>query len=119
MCDGTRGAPLTRMPRNTSAKSYDDIVRRTVPNPDSSVRPSPDQIKDAREGFRAVDSDEQDLHDRVAAAVAGTPGVTVEVTRDLVTLRGRVHDVAALRELEDAVAGVPGVETIHNQVVIG
>jgi hypothetical protein len=94
-------------------------VRRTVVDPDSSSRPSPDQVQDAREGFRALDSDEQDLHDRVAAAVAAMPGVTVEVARDLVTLRGRVPNPAALRALEDAVARVPGVETIHNQVVIG
>ena len=119
MCDGTRGAPLTRMPSRTPAKTYDDIVRRTVVDPDSSVRPSPDQVAAAHEGFRALDPDEQDLHDRVAAAAADWPGVSVEVTRDLVTLRGRVPSPAALRTLEDAVARVPGVETIHNQVVIG
>jgi hypothetical protein len=107
------------MPSRPPAPSYDDIVRRTVVDPDSSVRPSPDQIQDAREGFRALDTDEQGLHDRVAVAVARMPGVSVEVTRDLVTLRGRVPSPAALRELEDAVARVPGVETVHNQVVIG
>jgi hypothetical protein len=102
-----------------SPKTYDEIVRSTVVDPDSSVRPSPTQVQAAREGFRALDSDEQALHDRVRAAIATTPGVTVEVTRDLVTLRGRVATTGALRLLEDAVAAVPGVETIHNQVVVG
>jgi hypothetical protein len=107
------------MPRRTPDNRYDDIVRRTVVDPDSSVRPSPEQRQAAREGFRALDDDEQDLHDRVAAAVADMPGVTIEVTRELVTLRGHVPTSAALYALEDAVARVPGVETIHNQVVIG
>ncbi|HET9623930.1 MAG TPA: BON domain-containing protein [Kofleriaceae bacterium] len=101
------------------ATTYDEIVRRTVVDPDSSVRPSPDQIQAAREGFRALDDDEQALTDRVTAALAGFPGVTVEVSRDLVTLRGRVPDPGALQALETAVARVPGVETVHNQVVIG
>lgn len=99
--------------------SYDDIVRRTVVDPDSSQRPSKDQERQAREGFRAVDDDEAALQTRVQAALSGIAGVTVEVTRDLVTLRGRVADTDALRAAEDAAARVPGVDTIHNQIVVG
>jgi hypothetical protein len=118
MGDGTCAAHLTRMPR-PPAKTYDEIVRSTVVEPDSSFRPSSDQVQAAREGFRALDDDEQALADRVTSALASFTGVQVEVTRDLVTLRGRVADPAALRALEDAVARVPGVQTVHNQVVIG
>lgn len=103
--------------------SYDDIVRRTVVDPDSSVRPTREQEQAAREGFRALDADEQVLYDRVRQALASlgpdAAGVTAEVSRELVTLRGRVADAAMLRRLEDAVAYVTGVETIHNQVVVG
>jgi BON domain-containing protein len=101
--------------------SYEEIVRRTVVDPDSSVRPSGAQVQAAREGFRALDPDEQALHDRVASAVAalGAGGVTIEISRELVTLRGRVADIVALRAVEDAVARVPGVDTIHNQIVVG
>jgi hypothetical protein len=103
--------------------SYDDIARRTVVEADSYVRPTREQEQAAREGFRALDADEQVLYDRVRQAIASLGAdaaeVTAEVSRELVTLRGRVRDVAMLRRLEDAVAYVTGVETIHNQVVVG
>lgn len=103
-------------------KSYDDIVRKTVVDPDSSIRPTREQEQAAREGFRALDPDEQILYDRVKQALAGLGAdasrVTAEVSRELVTLRGQVPDIAMLRRIEDAVAYVTGVETIHNQVVV-
>jgi hypothetical protein len=103
-------------------RSYDDIVRRTVVEPDTSIRPTREQEQAAREGFRALDPDEQVLHDRVVQALAalgpGASHVTSEVSRELVTLRGQVADVAMLRRIEDAVAYVTGVDTIHNQVVV-
>lgn len=102
--------------------SYDDIVRRTVVDPDSSVRPTRAQEQAAHEGFRAMDGDEQALHDRVQQALGQTgvaSDVTIEVTRERVTLRGRVSNAALLRTIEDAVARVPGVDTVHNQVVVG
>jgi osmotically-inducible protein OsmY len=106
-----------------SPTTYDDIVRRTVVDPDSSARPTREQEQAAREGFRALDADEQVLYDRIQQAIASlgasAAGVTAEVSRELVTLRGRVQDAAMLRRLEDAVAYVTGVETIHNQVVVG
>jgi len=111
------------MSRNTeNSNSYEDIVRQTVLDPDSSQRPTRAQERAAREGFRAMDADETQLHHRVAQALAGVPemaSVSVEVTRDLVTLRGRVTAAESLRTLEDMVAAVPGVGTIHNQVVVG
>lgn len=99
--------------------SYDDIVRETVVSPDMAPRPTKEQERQAREGFRALDEDEAALQNRVQAALSGIPGVTVEVTRELVTLRGRVADSAALRAAEDAAARVAGVDTIHNQIVVG
>lgn len=113
------------MPRNSARNpsSYDDIVRRTIVDPDSSVRPTREQEQVAREGFRALDADEQVLYDRVRQALAGlgsdAAGVTAEVSRELVTLRGRVATAEMLRRVEDAVAYVTGVETIHNQIVVG
>jgi len=112
------------MPRNPvrNPSSYDDIVRRTVVDPDSSVRPSREQEQAAREGFRALDPDEQVLDGRVKQALATlgaeASGVTAEVSREIVTLRGQVRDAAVIRKVEDAIAYVTGVETIHNQVVV-
>ncbi|HEU4733962.1 MAG TPA: BON domain-containing protein [Kofleriaceae bacterium] len=103
-------------------KSYEEIVRQTVVDPDSTPRPSLEQEKASREGFRALDPEEEALQQRVLAALATSGAdisrVTVEVARDRVTLLGRVPDVAMLSSLENAVARVPGVETIHNQVVV-
>jgi hypothetical protein len=117
---GIQAATAKRMTNEPSTR-YEEIVRRTVVDPDSSVRPTRGQIQAAREGFRAVDADEQALHDRVAGAITtlGAGGVTVEVSRELVTLRGRVADTVVLRAVEDAVARVPGVDTVHNQIVVG
>lgn len=119
------------MPRTSNGKpndpnrpsSYDDIVRKTVVDPDSSARPTRGQEQLAREGYRALDDDERQLTDRVLHALATSgqdvSGVAVEVSRDLVTLHGRVNDPSVLRNVEDIVAAVPGVATIHNQLVIG
>jgi osmotically-inducible protein OsmY len=112
------------MPRTDekNPKSYDDIVRQTVVDPDSSVRPTKGQEQQARDGFRALDADEAALHDKVQQALASAgiaSGVTVEVARELVTLRGRVADAADLRTVEDVVAAVAGVETVHNLIVVG
>ena len=91
-------------------------------DPDSSVRPTKGQEQQAREGFRALDGDEAALQSRVQQALARTSAaaaVTIEVARELVTLRGRVADTADLRTIEDVVAAVPGVDTVHNQIVVG
>jgi hypothetical protein len=112
------------MSRNTgkSPGTYEDIVRATVVDPDSSVRPTRGQEQAARAGFRALDPDEQVLHDQANQAVAtlgaDASGVTVEVARERITLRGQVRDIATLRAVEDAVARVSGVDTIHNLVVV-
>ena len=75
-------------------KSYDDITRKTVPDPIGSWQPSKEQVKQAYEGFRALDADEQALQARVQSALAGKGDITVEIERDRVTLRGRVRDAA-------------------------
>src|SRR5262249_2871640 len=100
---------------------YEEIVRRTVVDPDSTERPALAQEQAAREGFRALDADERALYDQVvdAIAAAGAAGVTAEVRRDLVTLRGWVADDALLRAVDDAIARIPVVETIHDQIVVG
>jgi osmotically-inducible protein OsmY len=107
-------------PEDKQPMSYDDIVRKTVADPDSSRRPTRAQEQQAREGYRAIDDDEQALTDRVQRALAstGASGVTVEVSREQVTLRGQVREIEMFRTIEDAVARVPGVDTLHNHIVV-
>ncbi len=102
-------------------KSYDEITRATVPEMDSSSRPTAEQKKQAVEGFRALDSDEQALANRVDAALAGNhdaAGVKAEVERNRVTLRGQVPDAAALSRVVDAVRGIDGVGDVADQLVV-
>jgi hypothetical protein len=111
---------MPRTPERNPSR-YDDIVRKTVVEPDSSTRPTREQEQQAREGFRALDPDEQVLHDRVQQALSGLGAaskVSIEVNRELVTLYGQVGDLVTLRAVEDVVARVTGVETIHNQIVV-
>jgi len=116
------------MPRQDrpAPKSYDEIVRRTVPDLDSSRRPTERQEQQAREGFRAMDAHEQKLHARVVEAVEDVlaltnapPAVDIEVDRETVTLRGHARDMATIEHLERAVAEVDGVEQVVNKLVVG
>ena len=100
-------------------KSYDEITRKTVPDPDGSWRPSPEQVKQAYEGFRALDADEQALQARVQAALAGKGEVTVEIDRDRVILRGRVRDPKDLTRIPELVRGIDGVGSVDDQLVSG
>ncbi len=108
----------------TKPPTYDEITRRTVPEPDSSrkFRPTAEQVRQAREGFRALDPDEQQLTDRIRQVLAATGAdgahVDVEVDRAQVTLRGEVPDGAALARVSDAVRGIDGVDELVDQLVI-
>ena len=100
-------------------KTYDEIVRKTVTEPDSSFRPSPEQVRQAYEGFRELDADEQALKDRVEAALRAHPNVEVEVQRDRVILRGKVSGPEEMRQVPELVRGIEGVGAVDDQLVIG
>lgn len=103
-------------------KTYDEITRATVPNPDSSWRPTKEQEEQAYEGFRAMDEEEQQLHQRVLAALSSagidTSRVEIEIDRDRVTLRGQVRDQEALTRISQVVGEVHGVRAVVDQLVI-
>jgi len=107
---------------NRTSKSYDEITRKTVPNPDSSWRPTPEQEKQAYEGFRALDKDEQELDDRVRDALASSghdiSRVQVEVSGTRVTLRGQVMNHQALDDIAMAVHGVDGIGDVVDRMVV-
>jgi hypothetical protein len=114
-----------RDPRRPVPQSYDEIVRKTVPDPDTSQRPTARQEQLAREGFRAMDTHEFALHARVIDALENalcstndTFGFEVEVDRDTITLHGTVHDVAMMSCVERVVEDVEGVGLVINRLVI-
>ena len=107
-------------------QSYEEIVRNTVPDPDSSQRPTVRQEQLAREGFRAMDPHEQELCARVVDALEdalyGTNdswGFEIEIDRETVTLRGQVRDPATIARIEDIVRDVAGVVAVNNRLVVG
>ena len=107
----------TDPPRSGLPGSYDDIIRRTVPEPDSSFRPTRLQEQQAREGFRMLDADEQALQTRVIAALGGAQ-IDVEIDRARVILRGHVTSGAQLQHFEDLVRAIEGVTKVENDLVI-
>jgi hypothetical protein len=106
----------------TGPKTYDDIVRATVPEPDSSWRPSKAQEARAFEGFRALDPEEQALadrvHDALVAAGLDASKLQIEIDRDRVILRGQVRDHTALMKIPNVVGQVDGVSAVVDQLVI-
>ena len=107
-------------------KSYDEIVRTTVPDPDSSRRPTARQEQQAREGYRHLDPAERALCERVTDALEDglrssneAWGFDIEIDRETVTLRGTVRDPATLALVEDIVRDVEGVVSVKNQLVVG
>ncbi len=107
---------------NRTPTTYDEIVRKTVPEPDSSWRPSPEQVKEAYEGHRALDADEEALMARVRTARSGggidPDSIDVEVERDTVTLRGQVASTDELNRAPDLVRAVPGAREVVDQLVV-
>jgi hypothetical protein len=105
-----------------TSRTYDDIVRRTVPEPDSSFRPSREQERQAFEGFRAMDAGEHALFDRVRDALRdsglGWEHVAIEVTGDRVHLRGQVTEVEDLERIPALVRDVEGVGSVDDRLVV-
>ena len=93
-------------------KSYDEITRNTVPEPDSSYRPSKDQERAAIEGQRILSMEESKLHARVTEALHSSglavAAVTAEIDDTRVTLRGQVSDVAGVGDVVDLVVVTAG-----------
>lgn len=117
-------------PRRT-ATSYDDILRATVPNPDSSFRPSREEEEMSRHRFGAptehrphiASREELDLLRRVRVALAADntielSDVEVDVDGSQIILLGTVPGPATRVRIEDIVASVHGVELVDNQLGI-
>ena len=122
---GTGAAVARRMAQNHRpiAKSYEEIVRATVPDPDSSWRPSIEAERRANEGERELDDEEKELYARVCDKLLSIPdvdvsGVQVEVERTRVYLRGHVSDYRDLPRIESCVSSIEGLDEIVDYLVV-
>lgn len=110
------------MPRRPPP-TYDEILRRTVVEPDLSFRPTPEQMAEGHIGERAMFVDERELFQRVREELLARGLVMdtfgIEVSGATVILRGRVRDTATMRAIERAVTSVEGVEAFEDHLVIG
>lgn len=107
---------------NRMSRTYDDITRATVPDPDSSMRPSTDQVRDAFAGYRALDAEESALHARVMDALRDSgmnwQNIAIEVEGGRVAVRGTVDDDEALSRIPDLIRNVEGVDHVDDRLVI-
>lgn len=107
---------------NRGSPTYDDITRRTVPEPDSGFRPTPEQERQAFEGYRALDADESALHGRVMDALRDSglnwQALSIEVERDRVSVRGAVDDERALSRIPEIIRNVDGVAEVVDRLVV-
>jgi len=114
-----------------TASSYDEITRRTVPNPDSSMRPSREEEMLAKHRFgeatehrpRPLTPSEQATLERVRRALIADPGLAlrhVNVSMDgrCVVLTGDVPGEATSIRIQEIAASLEGVDTVDNQLVV-
>lgn len=122
---------MPERPRGT-ATSYDEIQRRTVPEPDLSFQPTRDErdlgrhrLGEATEhGQHALTREERELLDRVRAAVSADTtlelgAVELEIDGHTIVLKGSVPGPSTKVRIEDLAGAVAGVEQVDNQLVVG
>ena len=111
--------------------SYDEILRRTVVSPDTSMRPSREEEMLARHRFgeatehrpRPLSRTELELLARVRRTLMADPGLdltNVEVMVDgrCVVLTGDVPGIATSVRIADVAAALQGVDGVDNQLVV-
>lgn len=113
-----------------TATSYDEILRRTVASPDTSLRPSREEEQLARHRFGEATEHrphpptarERELLARVCEVIAADPtidasDVVIDVDNEEIVLTGTVPGPATAIRIEDLAAAVRGVRSVDNQLV--
>ena len=102
-------------------RSYDEIVRRTVPNPDSSWRPSREQEKYAQHHVLPPELQGicDDIHDALVAAGIDANALRCIVDAEHVVVRGWAADRKSADHILEIVERVPGVKSVIDQITVG
>ena len=98
-------------------QTYEEIVDRTVPAPDSSFPPTPEQRGEIHHPLYGTREDDA-LAARISEALDrdGEDEIAFEVEGGCVILRGPVSSIEMLNRIERAVEQVEGVESIDNRM---
>ena len=101
-------------------RSYDEIVRRTVPNPDSSWRPSREQETYAQQHTVTPEVQEicDDIHDALITAGIDASTLRCMVDAEHTVIRGWAPDRKSADRIIAIVEGVPGVKSVIDQITV-
>ena len=96
-------------------RTYDEIIAKTVPDPDSSFRPNARQRAEAL--TRVEPPRDEQLATKVQEALREIDAdhLSIDIDGGRVTLRGAVADMRTWRRIDAIVSNVPGVDTLDNR----
>lgn len=103
-------------------QTYDEITARTVPDPDSSYRPTREQEREAFSRVEPPPDDALAARIREALIVLGDDllsRLSVEIDSARVIVRGPVPDIETWRRLDDHLRAVEGVQSLDNRTHVG
>jgi hypothetical protein len=100
-------------------RSYDEIVRNTVLDPDGAYRPSAQQVRAAFHGPTTACEEAilELVRDALLAARVDTSQLHIVVEHDWVVLRGPVLLPHEVRQIVEVVERVPGVRGVTDLMV--
>jgi osmotically-inducible protein OsmY len=96
-------------------RSYDEITARTVPDPDSSWRPTKEQQREALSRVELPRDEALFANVQEALRELGADHLSIETDGERVTLHGPVADMATWRRIDNRVRAVEGVRSVDNR----
>jgi hypothetical protein len=96
-------------------RTYDEIIAKTVPDPDSSFRPTEKERGEAL--TRVIPPDDEVLATKLEEVLRdlGADHLSFDIDGSRVTLRGAVSDLPTWRRIDAAVSAIPGVSALDNR----
>ena len=109
--------------RRKPAKTYDEIVRRTVISPDLTFRPSESEERASVAAAHGLARERSAVASRVRSALREALGdeadrISLDVETGMLTLQGEVASAELAGRAEAIASAVPGVDEVDNQLVI-
>jgi hypothetical protein len=100
-------------------RSYDEIIARTVPDPDSSFRPTQQQRREALSRVEPPRDIALGAQVEEALRELGADHLSYEVDGERVILRGQVADMRTWRRIDEGLRAALGRIEIDNRTHVG